>query len=215
MKNNFTAGLLIGTNLLLAIFLIMGFASNKTDGSGKENTTTEMAIAAEPFIGEISMFAGNFAPRGWAFCEGQLLPISQNSALFSLLGTTYGGDGRTTFALPDLRGRVPMHPGTGPGLSNYRLGQKGGAETTTLTVAQLPSHSHPIQANEKSPTINDPKNAVMANLGPIPGIYARDAGTITMKPTGNTGGNQSVDIRQPYCTVNYIIALQGVYPSRN
>jgi len=102
---------------------------------------------AEPFIGEISMFGGNFAPRNWAFCDGQLLAISQNTALFSLLGTIYGGDGRTTFALPDLRGRVPIHSGNGPGLSNYRVGQKGGTETVTLNVTQIPSHNHTVKGN--------------------------------------------------------------------
>ena len=143
MKNNFTAGLLIGANLLLAIFLLMGATSNNSKSA---SPIVESSMSAEPFIGEISMFAGNFAPRGWAFCEGQLLPIAQNQSLFSILGTTYGGDGRTTFGLPDMRGRVSIHPGTGPGLTNYRLGNKGGSETTTLTTNQLPSHNHTISA---------------------------------------------------------------------
>ena len=102
---------------------------------------------ASPFIGQITLFAGNFAPRGWAFCNGQLLSIAQNTALFSILGTTYGGNGQTTFALPDLRGRVPVHAGQGPGLSNYDLGQQGGAESVTLTTAQMPAHTHPANAN--------------------------------------------------------------------
>ncbi len=217
MKKNFTAGLFVGTNLLLAVFLIMGISSPNLDN---QNSATKVAnsptTGMEPFIGEISMFAGNFAPRGWALCDGQLLSISQNSALFSILGTTYGGDGRTSFGLPDLRGRVPIHAGTGPGLSNYRLGQKGGSETVTLTTSQMPSHNHTISASGKSPNSSSPNNSVMATLGPIPGIYSSEVGKkAQMKPTGNTGGNQGVDIRQPYATINYIIALQGVYPSRN
>ena len=123
MKNNFTAGLLIGANLLLAIFLIMGVSSTTSENSSSELPIVESSTSAEPFIGEISMFGGNFAPRGWAFCDGQLLPISQNQALFSILGTTYGGDGRTTFGLPDLRGRVSIHPGTGPGAFKLQTGK--------------------------------------------------------------------------------------------
>jgi microcystin-dependent protein len=110
----------------------------------------------EPFIGQIMMFGGSFAPRGWAFCEGQLLPISQNAALFSILGTTYGGDGRSTFALPDLRGRVAIHPGSGPGLSNYRLGEKGGVESVALNVNQIPAHSHGISASNGTADSADP-----------------------------------------------------------
>lgn len=215
MKNNFMAGLLIGTNLLLAAFLIMGAASNKSENSNPKLTSTETPAGVEPFVGEIALFAGNFAPRGWAFCDGQLLPIAQNQALFSILGTTYGGDGRTTFALPDLRGRVPVHLGTGPGLSTYDLGQNGGTETVTLTVSNLPSHNHSIPANGKAPTTVDPNDAVMAKLAKVAPIYAKDGGSIAMKPTGNTGGNQPLDIRQPYLTINYIIALQGIFPPRD
>ena len=214
MKNNFIAGLLIGANLLLASILIMGFSStNSTDL--KEESSVTSSLSADPFIGEVIMFAGNFAPRGWALCDGQLLSISQNTALFSLLGTTYGGDGRTTFGLPDLRGRVAIHPGNGPGLSNYKLGQKGGVESATMTIQNMPSHNHTIGAYGQAPNTNDPNGAVMANLGPIPAIYSNKLGKVQMNPTGHTGGEQPFDIRQPYVTVNYIIALQGTYPSRN
>lgn len=159
----------------------------------------------EAFIGQIIMFGGNFAPRGWALCDGQLLAISSNSALFSILGTTYGGDGRSTFGLPDLRGRAAIHPGNGPGLSNYRLGEKGGVENVTLTTAQIPSHDHGV-------TVAEPKNGGLVSVAssdsdqkkPLPG------GAI-----GKTGGGQGHENRQPYQCVNYIIALQGTYPSRN
>ena len=214
MKNNVSTKLLIGTNLLLICALIMGFSLNKITDSQNSNTP-ESVVSMDPFIGEIIMFGGNFAPRGWALCEGQLLPISQNQALFSILGTTYGGDGRTTFALPDLRGRVAMHPGNGPGLSSYRLGHKGGSESVILTSMNLPSHNHPIQASSKAANANEAAGNVMANAVGIPGLYNSKAPDANMKPTGNTGGNQPFDIRQPYQCVNYIIALQGVYPSRN
>ncbi len=173
----------------------------------------------EGFIGEIKMFGGNFAPRGWAFCNGQLLPINQNQALFSILGTTYGGDGRTTFALPDLRGRVPVHSGNGPGLSTYRLGQKGGFETTTITVANMPAHSHPYAAPAVSEDGNtsDPTNAVPGGTKVLDKEYSTETPNTTMKSggTGNTGGSQPINIVQPYGTVNYIIALEGLYPSRS
>jgi len=164
------------------------------------------------------MFAGNFAPRGWAFCNGQLLSISQNTALFSILGTTYGGDGRTTFGLPDLRGRVPIQPGQGPGLSNYVLGQKAGTENVTLTQNQLPSHNHAVNAvaeggNQASPEGNLP---AVESTGTSKD-YSDAAATSQMNPgmVGNTGGNQPFSVVQPYQCVNYIIALQGIFPSRN
>ena len=180
---------------------------------------SNIARAQEPFLGEIKMFAGNFAPRGYAFCDGQLLPISQYSALFSLLGTTYGGDGRTTFALPDLRGRVAIHPGNGPGLSSYRQGQKGGAETTIITVANLPSHSHTHAAPAVSEDGNTsvPTGAVPAGTKVLDKEYSTEAPNTTMRGgnVGNTGGGQSVNNVQPYGTVHYIIALVGVFPSRS
>jgi|SRR5271167_1144446 len=176
---------------------------------------------AEPFLGEIRIFGGNFAPNGWALCDGSLLPISQNTALFSILGTTYGGDGVRTFALPDLRGRVGVSFGQGPGLSSYQQGQVGGAESDTLTTAQMPSHSHSVGASE-TPSTNDPKGAVPAkSVGPQIGsgahVYgaAPDGTAMNSAMVGPTGGGQPVSILQPYLVINYIIALQGIFPSRN
>lgn len=177
-----------------------------------------------PFIGEIVMFAGNFAPRSWAFCNGQLLPIAQNTALFSILGTTYGGDGRTTFALPDLRGRTPIHPGHGPGLSTYRLGQNGGSEEHTLTVGQMPTHNH-IAASNTDAHVGD-----TGGEDDPDGNFLGEGSIYTATSTGNQlngaamttastmtpiGGGQSFNTMKPFGTANYIIALFGVYPSRN
>lgn len=160
---------------------------------------------ATPFIGQITLFAGNFAPRGWAFCQGQLLSIAQNTALFSILGTTYGGDGQTTFALPDLRGRVPLQQGQGPGLQSYVLGQKAGTETVTLTVNEMPAHNHSITVTAVPPGGTIP--AVDGQLTPTP-LNAFEA-------SGMTGGSQPHNNLQPYLALNYIIALQGIFPSRN
>jgi microcystin-dependent protein len=171
---------------------------------------------SEPFVGEIRMFAGNFAPRGWAFCDGQLLAVSQNDALFSLLGTIYGGDGRTTFGLPDLRGRLPVHAGSGPGLSPVRLGAKGGAEKVTLTVPQLPSHTHPYQGTTLAGDQSVPtSNVVGGRTGD--NTYIEDAASTAMSSSsvGNTGGSSSHTNLQPFLCVHFIIALFGIYPSRN
>lgn len=165
----------LGSNYIIAL---QGLFPSRNDEGTRSSSM-------EPFLGEIDLFAGNFAPRNWARCEGQILPIAQNQALYSLLGTTYGGDGRTTFALPDLRGRTPVGPGQGPGLSNRQLGQKGGIENVTLTTAQMPSHNHTM-----------------------PGPYISNA-------TENTGGGQSHNNMQPFLGLHYAIALQGLYPSRN
>lgn len=175
-------------------------------------------------IGEIRMFAGNFAPRTWAFCEGQLLSIASNTALFSIIGTIYGGDGRTTFALPDLRGRLPVSPGTGPGLSPYREGQRGGVEHITLNVLELPNHHHTatvdvtIGANTEPATSGEAANSVLgeasANLYNSNAADEKLGSVAAMANIVNTGGNQSHENRQPYLAVNYIIALQGVFPSR-
>jgi microcystin-dependent protein len=173
-------------------------------------------MVAEPLLGSLMLFAGNFAPRGWAFCNGQLLPISQNSALFSLLGTQYGGDGRTTFALPDLRGRVPIGPGQGAGLSNYQVGQKTGFEETTLTAANLPSHTHTLNASSSPGTSSSPNgNLPAVNRDGI--LHYGSSADVTMSSASvaNTGGGQPINNVQPVLGIHYCIALQGIYPSRS
>lgn len=170
---------------------------------------------ADPFLGEIRMFAGNFAPVGWATCDGQLLGIQQNAALFSLLGTYFGGNGTTNFALPDLRGRVPIHAGAGPGLSPYVLGQTAGTETVQLLLTQMPMHNH-IQACSSSPQSiqADPTNAV-CGTDTQTAIYSTTANAqMSPQSIGLTGGNQPHDNLQPYLCVTFIIALQGIFPSR-
>lgn len=168
---------------------------------------------AEPFLAEIKMFAGNFAPRGWAFCNGQILSIAQNTALFSLLGTTYGGNGQTTFALPNLQSRSPVHAGQGPGLSSIDLGQVGGSEAVTLTQAQMPAHSHLASANQGAPSATRPAGNVPAGSG----SYATASDGSTMNPgfVQNTGGGQPHENRPPFLGINFIIALEGIFPSRN
>ena len=173
---------------------------------------------SEPFIAEIRIFAGNFAPRSWAFCDGQLLPIAQNTALFSLIGTTYGGDGRTTTALPNLKGRAPMHPGRGPGLTSRRLGQRGGTETITLSEAQMASHNHAFEGSSDPPDSRQPGNSLAATpagrgasvLYGSTNVVDQDSRTVA-----NTGGSQAHNNLQPFLTLNFIIALQGTYPSRS
>lgn len=170
-----------------------------------------------PFIGSIVLFCGNFAPAGWALCNGQMLSIAQYTALFSILGTTYGGDGQRTFALPDLRGRVPLHPGQGPGLSPYFLGQAGGTETTTLLTANMPAHTHALNGDNVAGGKEFPgPNHV---LGPslTDKMYSVNPPNTSFNPTsiGAAGGNQPFANMQPYLAINYIIALQGIYPSRN
>lgn len=171
---------------------------------------------SEPFVGEIRMFAGNFSPRGWALCDGQLLAVSQNDALFSLLGTIYGGDGRTTFGLPDLRGRLPIHAGNGPGLSPRRLGAQGGAEGVTLTVNQLPSHTHePFQASTDRGNEVNPGGNVLSESPQI-SMYIEDPPSVNLDAASVTsvGGSQSHTNLMPFLCVNFIIALFGIYPSR-
>lgn len=170
---------------------------------------------SEPFVGEIRMFAGNFAPRGWAFCDGQLLAVSQNDALFSLLGTIYGGDGRTTFGLPDLRGRIPIHAGTGPGLSPRQLGAKGGEENVTLTVNQLPSHNHPMQGSNDQATSPTGSGQVFARAGGF--AYSGRPSPQNLAATSVTavGGSRSHTNLMPFLCIHFIIALFGIYPSRH
>jgi|TARA_R100001132_G_C3243402_1_gene73284 microcystin-dependent protein len=164
-----------------------------------------------PFLGQIQAFGFNFAPRGWAKCEGQLLPISQYNALFSLLGTMYGGDGRTTFGLPDLRGRSIVGTGNGPGLSTITQGEKGGVENITLTLNNLPSHTHNIGV---STSTGEEANPSGKHLGAITDGYAEDADANLAAPS-NAGGGQSFNSRNPFLGINVCIALEGVYPSRN
>jgi microcystin-dependent protein len=177
----------------------------------------------EPFVGQITLFPFFFAPRGWALCEGQLLPISQNAALFSLLGTYYGGNGVSTFALPDLRGRVPIGQGQGPGLSDYSIGSQQGVETVTLLASQSPPHSHPFPAVAAQATTNAPSRALPAEAhgsgrGAFPvNIYAalQTAVPLASGQVAPAGGGQPHNNVQPYLTLNWCIALQGIYPSRS
>ncbi len=176
----------------------------------------------DPFIGQILMVGFNFAPQGWALCNGQLLSIAQNTALFSLLGTTYGGDGVSNFALPNLQGRVAIHPGQSPGTGNYTLGQSGGTENVGLSVGNLPAHTHPANCNNAAGPNSNPSGAFWAEVnsgqGRPPAAYPGYAASANaqMAPTaiGATGGNQPISVVQPYQCVNFIIALQGIYPSR-
>lgn len=172
---------------------------------------------SEPFVAEIKIFAGNFAPRGWAFCDGQLLPIAQNTALFSLIGTTYGGDGRTTTGLPNLKGRAPMHPGRGPGLSPRTLGQRAGTETEALTLAQMAQHSHGLLANNMPGTSYTATAASSLARSVGGNAYQSDASNTDLHADAltDTGGGQAHDNMQPYLAMYFIIALVGLYPSRS
>jgi microcystin-dependent protein len=174
------------------------------------------AQADEPFLGQILIVSFSFAPKGWALCNGQLLPINQNQALFALLGTTFGGDGRQTFALPDLRGRVPIHMGQGPGLQPYTLGERGGQEVVTLTVSQLPAHTHPLLGQSALGTSASPAGAVWAAQSRL-NVYSAASPDTQMGAASisTSGGSAPYDNHSPYLTVNYVIALVGVFPSRN
>ncbi len=170
---------------------------------------------ADPFVAEIRIFPFNFAPRGWAWCDGQLMPLSQNTALFSLLGTTYGGNGKSNFALPDLQGRAPMHPGQGPGLSLHDLGETGGSETVSLLESEIPSHSHAVRGDEDDATFFTPQNMFVAALNqmyiaPNPTVNAM----LAPEALAPAGGDQPHNNMQPYLTFYFCIALQGVYPPR-
>ncbi|MBI1782775.1 MAG: phage tail protein [Sphingobacteriales bacterium] len=166
---------------------------------------------AQPYVGEIRMFAGNFAPAGWMFCEGQLVPISENETLFNLIGTTYGGDGQSTFSLPDLRGRVPIHMGNG-----FTLAETGGAEEITLTVSQIPSHSHVPRANSGNGTSTDPANNFWAAQPSLLQYSATGSANINLAANtlASTGGSQPHTNFQPYLCLNFIISLFGIFPSQ-
>jgi microcystin-dependent protein len=177
----------------------------------------EARADGDPFLGEIALVPYNFPPKGWAFCQGQILSISQNTALFALLGTTFGGNGTTTFALPDLRGRSPISSGQGPGLNNFVLGQIGGVETVTLSSTEIPAHSHALNASSSNGTSDTPTNGVPAkNASGVPS-FAAGPGNATMAATaiGSVGGGQPHENRVPYLTLNYIIALVGIFPTQN
>jgi len=171
---------------------------------------------SEPYVGEIRMFAGTFSPRGWAFCDGQLLSVSQNDALFSLLGTIYGGDGTNTFALPDMRGRLPVHYGDGPGLSDRPIGQRTGAETETLTLNQIPSHNHPIQASIDPAVDQVPGGYVLGKTSDNFYVNTDNANrNLYAGSVSNVGATQHHTNMMPYICINFIIALVGIYPSRH
>jgi microcystin-dependent protein len=169
---------------------------------------------ADPFVAEIRIFPFNFAPKGWAWCDGQLLPLSQNTALFSLLGTTYGGNGKSNFALPDLQGRAPMHPGQGPGLSLHDLGEVGGSETVTLLESEIPAHSHTLRGDEDDGTFKTPQGMLVAGGNQM--YLTNTAPNAIMAPEAlaPAGGDQPHNNLQPYLTFYFNIALQGVFPPR-
>ena len=171
----------------------------------------------DPFVAEIRIFPFNFAPKGWAFCDGQILPLSQNTALFSLLGTTYGGDGKSNFALPNMQGNAPMHPGQGPGLSLHDLGETGGSDTVTLLESEIPSHSHTLMCLPAVADSQSPAGGTIARVtGAQPYLAPAGAPLVAMNSNAVTpaGGDQPHNNLQPYLTLNFCIALQGVYPPR-
>lgn len=209
------------------LIALLGFTAFVTQSLTVDKMEKEEQVnSSEPFLGEVIMFAGNFAPRGWAFCEGQLLPISQHSALFSILGTMYGGDGRTTFALPDLRGRTPVGVGNGPGLSPVQQGQKGGSENTTITVMNMPSHNHGLsQLNVEKKKLSIPSKGEeserSSRLSATSSskydflLYSTTNRNANLGQTTSTGASRPINTRQPFTGMRYIIALQGTFPSRN
>jgi microcystin-dependent protein len=169
---------------------------------------------AQPYVGEIRLFAGNFAPAGWAFCNGQLLPISENETLFQLIGTTYGGDGQSTFAMPDLRGRVPIHQGTGAGLSPRIVGEMGGSESVALTINQISNHTHAFLASTAPGTQSNPAGSVLG-ASPSVTLYLEEGPTVNLNPAAIAplGGSQPHSNLQPFQCINYIISLFGIFPS--
>jgi microcystin-dependent protein len=170
---------------------------------------------ANNFVGEIRMFAGSFAPAGWAFCNGQLLPISENEILFNLIGTTYGGDGQSNFAVPDLQCRIPLHMGTASSGTTYQIAQNGGTESVTLSTNQIPNHNHPFMASAATPSTSNPSNAYLASSASVP-IYNTNTPVGAMLPaSGPGGGAQPHDNMMPFLAVSFIISLFGIFPSQN
>lgn len=170
---------------------------------------------SNPYVGEIRMFAGSFAPAGWQFCNGQLMPISENETLFQLLGTTYGGDGQETFALPNLQSRIPLHHGNGPDGITYQLAEASGTESVTLTTQQIPNHSHPFSVAALDGTQNNPGNQVLAQTPAGINFFFEDPPTASMAASSVTpaGGSQPHDNLQPFLCINFIISMFGVFPS--
>jgi microcystin-dependent protein len=169
----------------------------------------------QPYVGEIRMFGGNFAPAGWAFCNGQLIPISENDILFTLIGTTYGGDGQSNFALPDLQGRIPLHMGTASSGTTYTIGEKAGVESVTLTTQQIPNHNHGFMASTATPSAPNPSNAYLASSSSVP-IYNTNTPVGAMLPaSGPGGGSQPHDNLMPFLAVSFIISLFGIFPTQN
>lgn len=223
-SNSMLIRLAILPYLFGGFLLLAGGISYVDQGDEPLRSPTENVISQEGFLGEIKMFGGNFAPRGWAFCDGSLIQISQNTALFSIIGTMYGGDGRTTFALPDMRGRTAIHPGRGPGLTDRRVGQKIGQESHVLNINQMPSHTHAASGSlDVSDAQANRDNPVGNVLAKSRGGYIYQSAAPNQQMLGesvnitinNTGGNQAFDIMQPSLGINYIICLQGIFPSRN
>jgi microcystin-dependent protein len=178
--------------------------------AGKRKAREEEESMSEPFLSEIKLVSFNFPPKGWAFCNGQLLPINQNQALFALLGTTYGGDGRVNFALPNLQGRVPMHTGSG-----HTIGETGGEQNHTLNVAELPSHTHSPVGTNNAPDKPSPVNNTWANAAGNNAYAASSNASMNPTAVANAGSSQAHQNMQPYLTLNFIIALQGIFPSQN
>ena len=174
-------------------------------------------MSSNPFLADIMIVGFNFAPRGWAQCNGQILSINQNQSLFALLGTTFGGDGRTTFGLPDMRGRAPLHVGTGPGGTNRSSGEKGGQDKVALTTAQMPAHTHQLNASTDDATALTPGGNLPGTVVPAFNVYGdtANAGGNPDQVTPTTGGGQRHNNLQPYLTLKFVIALQGLFPSRN
>ncbi len=170
----------------------------------------------QPYVGEIRIFAGNFNPNGWAFCDGAILPISENETLFNLIGTTYGGDGQSTFALPDLRGRIPIHQGTNPGTgTNYQLAESGGVESVTLSTQQIPSHPHSLLASGDVANVPNPGQNVIARSGQVSAfLNASPSVAMSNQFLVPVGGNQPHENLMPYLCLNFIISLYGIYPSQ-
>lgn len=201
-------------NIAKSLIVAVGFSV-----SVLAQTYSATVKADEPFVGEVRWFAGNFAPRGWAKCDGQLLPINQYQALFSLLGTIYGGDGRTTFALPDMRGRSMLSFGSGPGLTPKGLGAKSGQESVILNNAQIPEHNHALNTSNLGGDSSLPHARVLSSTGRLR-IYQTDSSSASLQPMNNSaisssGGGQAHNNMQPYIAMTCIIALQGIYPSRS